>query len=434
MAGVIPSVRVYTDWTAGTAAVYVSFPLPAPMDLSSLAAQASLRIPHLAANLIVTIAAYNTIGGVRGRFVATALTSPGPADLGAFSTLVLADIYATTVPSWTDPGFDITQVDTLAIVLQSADSVIPAPAKFWWYVDFYELRRTDPITLFSGYISSLEATLDYAADGSLLFSASCRDQRVLTDTTIFSKTYSSQSDQATILDILAITGLSSAIFADTTTVQNLGNVAFDFQRSSVTDALNQIAKATGGAWRIDADQKLYYFNATSALAPAPWELTDNDADIDGATKFAYYLRSYQRDFFTPANKVTVIGKDSSGAPIVATSEDTASQTTYGRVFEQVWNPSYFGTLASIQALADEYIASHKAPLEKCTVEVELINLGGLRVGQFLKITNSQFGWTAKQMRVQRLQATARQGTDQIRYVLDLGDYRPDFITELRRIN
>lgn len=431
-------IRVYVDWRTDTSDARVFIKLPVPVDVSQSISTAQIRLPHLGGvTLAVSIAAYYIddfgIPNPIGRYRSLTGVSPAPADQNILDAVVLTDDYSTTAQR-TDPGFSPTNITHLGVEIRKISSGAAPLPQFFFFIDSIQVRLSTPLTLFSGYISSLNVAQDFAADKSLLFTVRCRDKRVLTDTTLLNRSYTSVTDQSAIIDIITASGLNTRIAATTATVAHLGNITATFVDTSVTDALNQIAQQTGGSWRIDADEHLYYFDADSGLAVAPIELNDDAAAVNGTTVFSYRLTNYQQDFFTPCNYVVVKNKDATtGAEIAALAQDTASQAHYGFTFAQIWNPSYFGTLASTQDLANQYLASHNTPIETATVTTELETTRGLRAGMYLKVSNQLFNWVQKPMKIQRITINPRPGTDSIKYTIDLGDYRPDFISQLRKL-
>jgi len=149
------------------------------------------------------------------------------------------------------------------------------------------------------------------------------------------------------------------------------------------------------------------------------------------SRFAYDLASfqYQKDFRTPCNKCTVLGKLTSGSSRISqTYENTASQATYG-VRQRV--------------ITDERITSAAEALARATVEVEQYAYpqetgsitfwkDGIEVGKLLTIYAPTYGCDGD-YRINRLAIRWRQSPTKTWYTAEFGAFRPDLAKALRQL-
>lgn len=234
--------------------------------------------------------------------------------------------------------------------------------------------------------------------------------------------YENQTDQDIVIDLVAQAGLDGEITANSTNVDNTtsGLTIFVGPRSSLREALDQVAAIVGARWYID-EQKVLHWNSETGAASAP-----KDVNIDTAAAGTIGHRDsggsvwgleYGLDATELANDVLVIGgQNEVGAIYRATATDATSQSAYG-VFPRVYEDSAFITQELVDELAASVIADFKDPRPYFRFATSYD--ADWQPNQAVDITAADFGLSAETLLVRRVTITLR-GKDQTVYELEGG--------------
>ncbi len=115
--------------------------------------------------------------------------------------------------------------------------------------------------VFGGYIATLsldDEQKSYATQVKVTLAL--RNYRILTDTAaLLTKSYTIQADNAIIVDAFATSALAD-ITVDIANLVNISTLTASFSNNTLTEVMDQICSATGGAWFIDASKVLHYVN------------------------------------------------------------------------------------------------------------------------------------------------------------------------------
>lgn len=273
-------------------------------------------------------------------------------------------------------------------------------------------------TLFGGYIASVSMQDAGAQDGTVDVTYACRDYKVFTDGRSWNKDYTdlAMTDAQILSDILTGTALVPSILS-LGSIVSTGVLALNFQYQTVTQCLNAIANATGLTWFIDPSGVFNY------LVPATQPVIVALTDQPGGKPFR--LDSYSEEFFSPANDVTFFGDG-----VSAHVWNQASIDTFGRL---QWNDYDLRVTHSDTALtaAQTDLARASTPSERGQITCWSV---GAKPGNVISATAARYGWTNKQLEVQRVDMVQMGDSAQNTQVtITVGDYNPTLADAIEAI-
>jgi len=158
-------------------------------------------------------------------------------------------------------------------------------------------NMAETVRYFAGYIANVDKKLEGITK---IFVCDAQDYTVLLNTALVNKIYEDKTDKQIIQDMF--TAYLPEIDTTTYIQDGLTNIRLVFNRVSLRQALETIAKNSGYDWYVDYNKKLHYFSVETNQAP--FGLSDNP---DNATSFPYSRLDYKRDATKIINKVTVVG-------------------------------------------------------------------------------------------------------------------------------
>ena len=155
----------------------------------------------------------------------------------------------------------------------------------------------ETIRYFAGFISNIKKDISGI---TRIYHCQCQDYTILLTKTLVNEVYVGQTD-AFILNDLFTKYLPEI---DATTYVATGNThdKITFNRATLREVINILSRESGLDFYIDYNKNLHYFTKETNLAP--FGLSDSP---DNSTTYPYGKLSYERDFTSPINRVTVIG-------------------------------------------------------------------------------------------------------------------------------
>jgi hypothetical protein len=172
--------------------------------------------------------------------------------------------------------------------------------------DWQEVIITNTITsvkLFAGYV--LSGRLENASRGVQIDAPAvrCVDYGGRLDYIRVKKSYITKTDLEIIQDIF--TTYCPEFNSSTYVVAVKTYSAKRFNRQTVRAIIDDLAKAAGASWYIDYNKNLHFFLIETY--PAPFSLTDVNADINQTTVFPYSGLQKSFDGAGLANRVEIVG-------------------------------------------------------------------------------------------------------------------------------
>lgn len=165
----------------------------------------------------------------------------------------------------------------------------------------------------------------------------------------------------------------------------------DFTGLNLYEALQEVAKFSGGKINVDNNLALHHFlTETNA---APFNLSDSPNNV---TTFGYRGFDFPDDSLDLVNAVYVIGAGGVGEWVT----DATSISTYGRK-EGAFKDATLDTSVLRQAAGNAILATRKAP--RGPIKLRVFQ-PGLRAGMTIQITNSTWGVTAVTYRIAEVEA------------------------------
>lgn len=141
------------------------------------------------------------------------------------------------------------------------------------------------------------------------------------------------------------------------------------------EVVEEICNASGFDAYVDKDSDFHYFQSGSRTNTTEAAIHEYNLIKTG---------DFSPDATNIFNKIKVYGVESGGVPLIATAEDSASQTTYG-VKELKINDSSITTFVQAQARADFELTNRKDPV---TIgEIESLGLPTLQPGEMVRISD-----------------------------------------------
>ncbi len=241
---------------------------------------------------------------------------------------------------------------------------------------------------------------------------------------VISKTYTATADNTVIADLFT-TYLPEI---DTSNVSNVANVSIELKNVTLREAMRRIVDQTKAHFYVSPDKELFYY-APSAI-PAVFSL--GEVKDEGSLVFGFDIMSltYEEEFATPANKVTVLGALTSDiVRFNATAQDAVSQATYG-VLERVIVDERVNSTAEATAVAASHILEFANPRKEGQITFWT---DGVSVGELLTITAPTYGVNGN-FRIHRLELVWDQSKTHTTYRASFGEFRPDLIRTLRELS
>jgi hypothetical protein len=275
---------------------------------------------------------------------------------------------------------------------------------------------------FGGYVAQ-QTPIKYS-ETETAYALQCQDYTCLLDRTyITSESYTAQTDIAIISDLFTTYLPEIDLSLVLTSLATIATLELD--GASLRDAMDRICALTGGEWHLGPDKKLRYLALTGTAAP--WGFSDTP---DNATTFEYNREPrHSKEWPTPANRVTVVGKlDTGGVNITATAEDALSQRIYGRIYSRTIVDRQIQSAAEALLRAQAEVARYAWPDESITLTHRK---DGLDVGMAVPYKNIVHGCNGTYL-LRRI--VIEQLTDTItQYTCELGDWKPDLLKLQRRL-
>ena len=241
---------------------------------------------------------------------------------------------------------------------------------------------------------------------------------------VVSKTYTVTADDTVIADLFT-TYLPEI---DTSNVSNVANVSIELKNVTLREALRRIVDQTKAHFYLSSDKELFYY----APSATPAALSLGEVKDEGNLVFGFDIMSltYEEEFATPANKVTVLGALISDIDrYTATVQDVTSQGTYG-VLERVIVDERINSTAEATAVAAAHITEFANPRKEGQITFWA---DGVSVGELLTITAPTYGVDGD-FRIHRLELTWDRSKTRTIYRASFGEFRPDLIRTLRELS
>ena len=154
----------------------------------------------------------------------------------------------------------------------------------------------DDTKIFAGYIVNVAYKNKPSSGGELVANISCVDYGRLLDRNLVHKTYTDETDQAIIQDIVDTYCEGFGITTDNVSEgATIDQISFNYIQPS--QAIRRIAELTGRHWYIDYDKDIHYFPLATSSTPF---------DIDSTTT-SYWDFKVRKDAAQIKNRVYVRG-------------------------------------------------------------------------------------------------------------------------------
>lgn len=125
--------------------------------------------------------------------------------------------------------------------------------------------------IFGGVIHNLERSLE--ANGEARYRVKCKDYSFYADRQLVVEEYNDDTVNDIIADIL--TNFTDGTFTDTNVACTMVIKKIQFDRVTVTDAIQRLADITGYSWYIDYEKDIHFFEKNTEVAP--FDITDSNA-------------------------------------------------------------------------------------------------------------------------------------------------------------
>lgn len=158
------------------------------------------------------------------------------------------------------------QVDTLRFIVRKYGSLTYVPA-----LNDEVVVALDGTTVFGGAIVKVDGIA--TAKGILDYTVTCNDYSQYLKRKLVTERYEGVSVKAIIDDIIAT---YAADFTDTNTPTGPTVASISFNRLTVADSLEKLAKAVGFVWYVDYAKDIHFFAKNTEAAP--FNLTDSSAN------------------------------------------------------------------------------------------------------------------------------------------------------------
>lgn len=185
------------------------------------------------------------------------------------------------------------------------------------------------------------------------------------------KSYTNQETSTILTDLI-----STYVSDFTTTNVNVSttNITANWYQKPLWDCIQELCHTSGFDCYVDHDLDVHYFESRTV---------DNTTEAAVHNQNLFEVSDFAYDYAQIKNRVIVYGAKQEEMDIIATSEDTTSQTSYG-VKELIINDSNIKTVTQAQERADyELNISKDAPL---TGEVTSLGLPTLQPGERVYIS------------------------------------------------
>lgn len=288
--------------------------------------------------------------------------------------------------------------------------------------------------IFSGYVLRVTKSQGKLKPGQRKLTLDCVSSswRMAHPRALISKAYENETDQNIVISLLEAAKLRSNVDANAPFWAVTGNIdqtktgittAFG-PRATAEEAMNQLADMTGARWFIDASD-VFHWNADGSADTAPWNV-DCDSP-DDSTTFDVIDLQVTDSADAMANEVEVIGGNN-GQAVKATDSDATSISSYG-IFALSIEDSGWVNQGTVDEIAAAAVAGYKDPGFEFAFSTRQ---DGLRPNQAITITCADFGLTAKEGVIRRVEMQ-QQSAGLTLYRVTGGD-RPRVIeTLLRRL-
>lgn len=199
------------------------------------------------------------------------------------------------------------------------------------------------------------------------------ESKQLLDVTV-TKSYENQETSSILTDLFDT-------YASEFTYSNVSvsstNVTVNWYQKSFLECVNELCNVAGFDFYVDSSLDAHYFESGSINNQT--EAVVHDSNLLDVGEFAY-------DQSLIKNRVIVYGDQIEGLDIIATSEDTSSQTTYG-IKELIVNDKNIKTQTQAQERADYELNLYKNP--PLTGEVTSVGLATIQPGEKVRISAPQ---------------------------------------------
>ena len=153
------------------------------------------------------------------------------------------------------------------------------------------------------------------------------------------------------------------------------NLTISWNQKPFWECIIDLCNASGFDCYIDANSKVHYFLARSKLCTQEAVVhNDNLISVEG----------FGKDIDEVRNRIVVYGQEVEGMPIVATAEDSSSQSKYG-IREEIITDTNIRSVAEARERANYELQLKKEPQD--TGEVESFGLPLLKPGEMLMISD-----------------------------------------------
>lgn len=288
-------------------------------------------------------------------------------------------------------------------------------------------------TLFEGFVTALEVQ-PIGAPPSRVISLECVDWNWRLDNppAVTTKVYTSQTDQAIILDALAECGLDSDITASASTVASIeSGITIAFDGATMREVLDEMVGISGGVWWVQ--NRTLYYAAEASTEATDWAI-NTDSPSEPTTWDVENLVVKERQDF-PLNSVEVIGPvRENGTRPTATDTDATSIAAIGTYHKKIEVKT--ATTDEYAALvAAQLVAAGKDPRNSITFRFsdELGRRPLTSVNQAITATSTRAGLSADDFVVREIRF--KQRTDAISdFEVAAGAFQPSVTDLLRRLD
>lgn len=306
---------------------------------------------------------------------------------------------------WFDVWLSATPAQQFAITIDAFTLGVPGLKPYL----STQLPNNAAQTLFGGYIASVAMSDRGALDGSVEVAYACRDYKLFTDARNWNKDYTNLNftDAQIIRDTLTGTALVPSVLT-LGNIASTGVLAMNFSYQTVTQVLNAVSKATGLSWYVDANGVFNYVQPDAQ--PVRVVLSDQPNGNP------FRVDAYAEDFFAPANDVTFVGDH-----VTAHVWDQASIDRYGLLQWVDYDLRVTHADTALTAASTD-LARASTPNERGQITCWTV---GARPGNVIDASASRYGWSNKQLQVQKVQMRQlgdNAATSEV--VITVGDYNP----------
>jgi hypothetical protein len=215
-------------------------------------------------------------------------------------------------------------------------------------------------TIFDGFVMAA-TTEPMGAPPSRRWRMECTDWSWRLDNPpgVITKAYHQQTDRAILIDALAVSGLSSSIVADSSSVASLvSNISIAFDGATPREVIDQLSRASGAAWAIQ--NRRFYYALPDVFEDAAWTLRTSPTHAVQHRPRAGAAAVVRRHS-DPINSAEVVGPIlQTGRRSRATATDATSIAAYGTYHRKFEFPE-IATTGFAQQIANQIVAAGKDP-------------------------------------------------------------------------